>query len=277
MDKRLVIFDMDGTCTVEDPGAREAFADAHATGLAQMLGCSPELIRQRYGEVRKEMGLYPDSYAWQHAGLYVAPALVDGFVDVQVRAQRTLASLGENVVAWDEKLGQLYQENYLKLTTSFRPDLLPTLDALRNRGVEVYIVSNSDPKKIAVRLEALGGKGRWIKERVKGFARKFLVTNDIATLPESIIDLHPKRPVWVHRGHYHRVLVELLKEHNVTWSQLVVVGDILELDGLVAVLEDAQMALIRGEHTPQYEINWLNADPRRGRVIDSLTEVLDEF
>ncbi len=270
--KRVRVFDMDGTLTKLVPGGYEAYADAHAAGLALKLGLPAQTVIGGYAVARLQIAANPNSYGWDVAGKRVAPALVDHFVAVQVTACAFLEAWGEDPSRWEAHLNALYAEHYLKLSTEFRPEMMEVFREIRERGDGLHIVSNSDPAKIVTRFKDLGPEADWIHPLIVGFAKKMIVTGEQARVLPGF-----PRAVWFERDHYKVALDAVLAQHpGSTYEDMDVIGDGFELDGLVPLGLGARFFLLEGPNTPEYEKEWLRGDPSLGRVITNLREVLDD-
>ena len=76
------------------------------------------------------------------------------------------------------------------------------------------------------------------------------------------------RPVLLRRREYHAILRGLLDDAGATFADLVVVGDIFELDLAMPLALGARVGLVASAHTPAYECAFV--EPPRGRLIDDL-------
>ena len=81
-----------------------------------------------------------------------------------------------------------------------------------------------------------------------------------------------RRPVLLRRRLYFDALERLRGGADVGWEDVVVVGDIFELDLCLPLAMGARVGLFANEFTPQYEVDYLRAHPR-GRVITALDEI----
>ena len=278
MSKRRVpvrVFDFDGTLTVPAVGGEEAFTNAYLLDFAGLVNKPLAALTEEWKKTRAKISADPNTYGWVVEGLMVAPALVDAFVAAQVTAQTILTRMGHDLDVWRKPLEGLYQAHYLKHTTVFRPEVLEVLLGLQGRGEPFYIVTNSDPAKVRQRLTVFGHEADWIGTRVRGFAKKYVVTSGPESVPETIHFYGLERPVFLRKQHYHDVLGHILAQHDATWTDLVVIGDIAELDLALPVHLGARGKLILGPNTPDYERRWAESHPRVA-VITNLREALVE-
>jgi len=82
--------------------------------------------------------------------------------------------------------------------------------------------------------------------------------------------------VFTRRTCYYNVLKSILDEHGVGWDQLSVVGDIFEFDGLLPWMLGAQVFIMLGASTPEYERAWFKTQDRIHAVVN-LTQVLHQL
>jgi hypothetical protein len=170
----------------------------------------------------------------------------------------------------------LYKYNYAK--TLGRPvfragagEVLRTL-----RGTETWIVTNSDTDSVAAKLAALDRDSpgvAWLMPRVRGQARKFDVDDDWTGAPETLAVPDLDRPVLLRRRHYHSILRGVLDQAGAEFADLIVIGDIFELDLAMPLALGARVGLVASERTPAYERAFVAAHPR-GRVLADVRDAL---
>ncbi len=267
------VFDFDGTCTTTLPGSDEAFISAHVEGLARMTNRTSEWMASAYAAANDTILERPEAWGWVMDGRIVAPATVDAFVKARVMAQIVLGRMGENLTSWDARLNQLYQDNYLKYRTEFRPELLEVFRFLWASEVPFRIVTNSDPNKVRERLAPLGDDAPWIAALVVGHAKEFAVTDGPAEIPESARFPGLDRPIYLRKQHYWNALREFV-DADLTSDELVVVGDIAELDLALPVIGlGARGFLVLGNDTTPYERAWAEEHPMVSAITD-LREII---
>ncbi|MGH9887329.1 MAG: HAD hydrolase-like protein, partial [bacterium] len=155
----------------------------------------------------------------------------------------------------------------------FRPGAAEALRGLR--GTPTWIVTNSDTATVAEKLAALDRESpgvAWLTTRVRGHARKFDVDDGWAGAPESLAVPGLDRPVLLRRRHYHAILEAVLEEAGAGIADLIVIGDIFELDLAMPLALGARVGLVASSHTPAYERAFV-AGHARGHVIEDLREV----
>lgn len=270
--RKIRVYDFDGTCTVPTEAGEKAFLRAHAASLGQYLCRDLETVLAQYTEACARIAKNPDEYGWVMNGRIVAPALVDALVAAKVCAQIILREAGQDPARLEGVLDGFYQAHYLKYESIFRPELVPVFTAHRDADEPFYVVTNSDDKKVAKRFEALGDQAAWIRAQVIGHARKFSFAEEAPTdVPAHATFPGLARPILLRKPHYYGVLQQILATHGATWEDLVVIGDIAELDLAMPVELGAQGRLIVGPNTPAYEIAWAEAHPRV-KVVRDLRE-----
>ena len=72
---------------------------------------------------------------------------------------------------------------------------------------------------------------------------------------------------------YHHRLAQILDSVGATFEELIVIGDIFELDLALPLALGARVGLVVSPHTPPYELAFVGAQPR-ARVLHGLDEVL---
>lgn len=271
--KDVFIFDFDGTCTLETEEGKKAFMSGYIADFAAMLDKSVAEVTIHMTDARIRIKQDPSEYGWAIDGKIIAPALVDAFVEAEVCAQIVLKDLGESLSDWTERRNALYRNNYMKYKTDFRPELLDVLRELRDEGHPFYIVTNADPAKVQTRLEELGEDAEWIKPQVRGFAKKYIVTDGPTFVPEAIQFPGLNRPIFLRKQHYYDILETIRSEQEVGWRDLTVVGDIAELDLALPVALGAFGVLILGPNTPAYERVWAENSGNHTDTINNLWDI----
>jgi len=155
----------------------------------------------------------------------------------------------------------------------FRPGAGEMLASLGGRPT--WIVTNSDTHAVAGKVAALDREApgvAWLTSRVRGFARKFDVDDDWAGAPREMELPGLERPVLLRRRAYHDSLRTVLDEANADWADLVVVGDIFELDLAMPLALGARVGLVSSPRTPAYERAYVEAHPR-AQLIEDLGEI----
>src|SRR6185503_11542990 len=81
-----------------------------------------------------------------------------------------------------------------------------------------------------------------------------------------------ERAVLLRRKAYHDILATVLAEAGSSWEELVVVGDIFELDLAMPLSLGARVGLVTSPRTPAYERAFVTAHPRAA-LIEDLSQI----
>ena len=275
----LLVLDFDGTMTdAEREGApyREGYLD----DLAILTGLTGEKVREMATRFEAVVAAEQGRFGWDFGGRIVAPAGVDPYLRVMPVARMILDEVG---ILTDRATrnrlldGILYKYNYPKTHTAFRPgayDLLSGFPA----GLEAYVVTNSHTTPVQGKIRRLAeeagqpGALDWLVARVHGSAKKYIIDDDFTDVPEALSLPGLERPVLLRRRRYFEALEALRTRHGVAWSDVVVVGDIFELDLCLPLALGATVALMTGPFTPDHERNYLASHPR-GHLLTGLEQV----
>jgi hypothetical protein len=211
-------------------------------------------------------------------GRPVAPATVDPYLRMVPIAHRILDRYGAMPRAEDRGrlLGSvLYKYNYAKtlghpVFRSGAGAMLKDLD-----GTRTWIVTNSDTHAVAGKIAALDREApgvAWLTSRVRGFARKFDVDDSWTGAPGEMTIPGLDRSVLLRRRSYFDILTEVLAEAGSSFEELVVIGDIFELDLAMPLALGARVGLVASPRTPDYERAFVTAHPR-AKLIEDLSEI----
>src|SRR6185503_2329430 len=275
----VLVLDFDGTMTDAESEGRP-FRDGYIDDLCVLVGRSAgdAEVHALAADVEAELERAPASHPFLWMGRAVAPATVDPYLRMVPIAHRILDRFDAIPGALDRSrlLGRvLYKYNYAKTLGHpvFRSGAGDVLRALR--GTKTWIVTNSDTESVAEKLAALDREMpgvAWLMPRVRGQARKFDVDDSWTDAPETLDVPDLDRPVLLRRRHYHGILRAILDEGGDEFADLVVIGDIFELDLAMPLALGARVGLVASEHTPPYERAFVGAHPR-GRVLEDVREV----
>jgi phosphoglycolate phosphatase-like HAD superfamily hydrolase len=276
----VLVLDFDGTMTDAEAEGRP-FRDGYLDDLASLVGraAGDRDIAAIADTVERELAERPAELPFLWMDRAVAPASVDPYLRMAQIAQRVL----DYFIAFTNPTersrllgGVLYKYNYAKTLERpvFRPGAGDVLCGLV--GKPVFVVTNSDTHAVAGKLERLDklspGAG-WLAPRVRGFARKFDVDDAWTGVDAELAVPGLARPVLLRRRTYHDIIATCLAESGgARWSDLVVVGDIFELDLALPLAMGARVGLVTGPHTPRYELDYVGNHPR-GKVLATIGEV----
>lgn len=275
----VLVLDFDGTMTDAELEGRP-FREGYLDDLCALVG-RPAHDEEVYGiaeAVETELAVEPASHPFLWMGRAVAPATVDPYLRMVPIAHRILDRFGAIPSPTDRGrlLGSvLYRYNYAKTLGHpvFRAGAGEVLRSLA--GTEAWIVTNSDTHAVAGKVAALDRDApgvAWLTSRVRGHARKFDVDDAWTGVEPELAVPGLDRPVLLRRRAYYEILREILDGAGATFAELVVVGDIFELDLAMPLSLGARIGLVASARTPAYERAFVEGHPR-GRVIEDLSEV----
>jgi hypothetical protein len=277
---RVIVLDFDGTMTdAEAEGA--PFRTGYLQDLATLCGTTVDDPRFAaiVASVEESLRAAPEAHPFRWKGRPVAPASVDPYLRMVPIADALFDDYGlipDRAFRGRLTGGVLYKHNYglTKGKPVFRPGAAEVLRALT--GTETYVVTNSDTAAVAAKiamLDATAGGVGWLAARVRGDAQKFEVDDAWEGAPPSLaIPGLRDREVLLRRRRYHDRLAAILDAAGATFADLVVIGDIFELDLALPLALGARVGLVASEHTPPYELEFVGAQPR-ARVLRELAEI----
>jgi hypothetical protein len=273
----VLVLDFDGTMTDAEAEGRP-FRDGYLEDLAALVGRpagDPEVLEIAQ-KVEAEITAAPEAHPFLWMGRPVAPATVDPYLRMVPIAHRILDHFDviPNPLVRGRLLGSvLYKYNYAKTHTVFRHSAGEVLRSLA--GSETWIVTNSDTHAVAGKVAALDREApgvAWLTSRVRGHARKFDVEDDWTGVDAHLELPGLERPVLLRRRHYHDILRTILDGVGATFADLVVIGDIFELDLALPLALGARVGLVASPRTPPYERAFVEAHPR-ATIIEDLAQI----
>ncbi len=287
MTTRLLVLDFDGTVT-----------DAEAEGAPYRQGCLEDvalLTGRTYGEIdamatafEAEVQAAPHAHGWVFGGAIVAPASVDPYLRIMPVARHIFDALGafQDLDERNRLLeGLLYKYNYRKTRIAFREGARETLLGMRERPV--HVVTNSHTDAVQHKIAVLGAQAdeadtiddhdpdnplAWLVSRVAGSARKYVLDADWDAVPEAMSLPGLDRPVLLRRRLYAERLDALRLEAGADWSEVMVIGDIFELDLALPLAMGARVGLMVNAFTPPWETDFLKGHPR-GQLLHGVPEM----
>ena len=277
---RLLVFDFDGTLTDAEEEGRP-FRDGYLEDIAVLCEQSTDTIEELAREAEAKVAENPQAHGWVFGGRIVAPATVDPYLRMMPVARMIFDHFGRFPQSSDrDRLldGILYKYNYPKTRTAFRAGAREVLLGVDQEST--YVVTNSHTEPVQDKIRQLSAEGddssalMWLVPRVHGRAKKYVVDDGFEGVSAEMVVPNLSRPILLRRRLYHDALVDLLAETGASWGDLTVVGDIFELDLALPLAMGANVGLVVNQHTPHYEIDFLDGHPR-GHTMRSLAEVGD--
>lgn len=274
MKKKLVVWDWDGTWTldgVEFTFFEGSFLERIRTRSRLDFQTFTSLIAEKRATVHRE----PHKHGWRHQGRYlVAAATVNPNVELRavcelvLKASRCCASAKEV----DDVLDDAFRELNPLITTTLRPETPELIHALGETNEFLNcIVTNSHPNRvISVVSQIHEGFGK----NVVGSASKgyidpwFRIIRDHSFAMPGFGRRMPLR-----RRKYFVILDALRKRYGLEWSDMCVVGDVLETDLLIALYMGAYVCLIDHDRVPAYERVFMASHPR-ARIVSGPCEAI---
>ena len=274
----LLVLDFDGTMTdAEVEGG--PFRSGYLEDISILTGLPMDEVNALAETYSQEVFENAHAYGWDFQGRIVAPAVVDPYLCMMYVARKIMDKAGVFTNYTDRTRlldGILYKYNYGKTLNAFREGAREVLESFK--GTATYVVTNSHTIPVKEKLTSLGQEPDgsctldWLVERVYGSAKKYYLQDDFERVPEAMTLEGLPRPVLLRRQKYHAVLSKLLADEGMSWEELVVVGDIFELDLSLPLAMGARVGLLANSFTPDYEKNFLASHPR-GHVLHHVDEI----
>lgn len=275
----VLVLDFDGTMTDAEAEGRP-FRDGYLEDLCTLVGRDagdPE-VEAIAATIEDQLAATPEQHPFLWMQRAVAPATVDPYLRMVPIAHAILDRFGvlENAVDRGRLLGAiLYKYNYAKTLGRpvFRTGAGEVLRGLAGR--DAWIVTNSDTHAVAGKIAALDRQTSgvaWLTSRVRGHARKFDVDDSWTGAAPELAVPGLARPVLLRRRMYFSILDAILKAAGASFEELVVIGDIFELDLAMPLSLGARVGLVASSRTPSYERAFVTAHPR-ARMIEDLSEI----
>lgn len=280
----VLILDFDGTLTdAEAEGL--PYREGYLEDVAMLADVELTKVLEWANEMDQELLDRPGDFGWKFNGNIVAPACVDPYLRMMPIARMVFDKVGAfpNEGERDRILDRiLYKYNYQKTATVFRPgaaDFFQRLRTLETGSNPLYtvVVTNSHTVPVQNKIRLLGEQHGvsfdWLVDRVVGSARKYVIGDNIDSMPETLSIPNLDRPIYVQRSQYHRILSTILANYDADWTTMTVLGDIFELDLSLPLAMGSTVGLMRNPFSPAYEVDFLNQH-ERGAVHDTLENAL---
>jgi hypothetical protein len=272
----VLVLDFDGTMTDADQEG-VPFVRGYLDDLCTLVGVASgdQTVQEIATTMAARIAAAPADFPFLWMGRAVAPAIVDPYLRMVPIAHAVFDHFGvfANPVDRGRLLGAvLYKYNYAKTKPCFRSDAGAFLTALVHSGHSAWIVTNSDTEAVAHKLTLLARDFPAVAVltgRVHGLARKFDIDDSWQGVPAELMIPGLLRPVLLRRRRYYDILQTLLTAQGTGFADLVVIGDIFELDLSLPLAAGAHVGLVTSSHTPQYERDFVSSHPR-GVLLDGL-------
>ncbi|TNE45529.1 MAG: HAD family hydrolase [Deltaproteobacteria bacterium] len=278
---RMLILDFDGTITDAELEGKP-FRVGYLEDIAVLCGQPYEEVLAHAEKFEEAIKVNPDAHGWLYHGKIVAPASVDPYLRIMPVARMIFDHYGVFASEADRTRmldGILYKYNYTKTDIAFKPDAREVLASLE--GTATYVITNSHTESVQDKIRQLDdmeGEGSvgWLVDRVYGQAKKYMVDDTFEDVPEDLEMPGLSRRILLRRAKYFHRIDSLRKEVGAEWDEIMVAGDIFELDLALPLFMGATVGLVTNPFTPAYEKTFLTEHPR-GRLINNLSEIKDWF
>ena len=272
MGIEVIVWDFDGTATNVDQEAI-SFVVGYKEGFAKALSLSPRILNPFWRIIEKRVRENPTQHGWTVNGKIVAPAYADPLVECRTIGDLLLLEHTEyqhDPQKRDALLYKLFRENYPKCSIVFKEDAAAAFTDSQDFA-PTYVVTNSETDAVQQKIGMLGIDVSRIT--VLGGAKKYVLDDEWTDLPESLEEPGFGRPLYLRRRNYADILSRIMKEKGVAPEQVLVAGDIYELDLLLPQQLGMHIALLPRERTPAYERNAVTSYTR-GVVLATPSDVV---
>ncbi len=285
---RLVVFDFDGTCTdAEKEG--EGFVTGVIATLSEITGRGTNTIRDRYKDAERCVLADPSRFDWVIDGIAVCPGTLDPYLRSNHASRIMLESFGfskERIEGFRRIVGERFNDHYHQGSIAIRPGIPELLrDVQAEPNLHLAIVTNSNTDAVRRKLATIPGTILdHTKIRTVGGAKKYVVgsTDQILSddplldfiegfyrIPPTLSIRGLARPVQLRRPFYYACLNRLRIEAGVkSWANVMVIGDVLEMDIAVVHALGGEFGLAANALTPAYEKAYVEKYPL-GDVLNS--------
>lgn len=272
MGIELVVLDFDGTLTEVDKEAIP-FVNGYKNDVARDLNIDREELEERWAIAQLIVESDQSLYGWVVNGDIVAPAYADPLILSKVIASLLLdnAELYVNNHERQEALERYFQGNYERMDIFFKEGVDEFICSLHDE-IDICIVTNSETNNVAKKIKLL--KTEHSDVPIYGDAKKYLLNNVWEGVPKTVEREGYGRPLFLRRQKYWDVLSKIMEQRNIQPEQVVVVGDIYELDLLLPEHKGMRTVLTPRESTPRFEIDAAKFSTV-GHVAWTLGEVLE--
>ncbi|MBI5370303.1 hypothetical protein HZA85_03890 [Candidatus Uhrbacteria bacterium] len=288
----MLVLDFDGNLTDVEQEAGP-FTTGYLADLATLLDKPVDAVQSLADQAYRDIAGDPATHGWRFGGKLMAPATVDPYLRMTAIASQLLGQTGNFPDGFIDRLGSLlFRHHYRNTKDVLKPSTLWMLLEAYRLKMNVWVVTNSGTSavqgKIGRALDAGSPEDcpivNWWTPRVIGDARKF----DPSDNPEAGVKWPYKdsyfrfrgfpRDTVIKRPHYFKVLDSLRHQlgestHEfLDWAQVMVVGDIFELDLALPLWLGCHVGLMVNEHTPPWEVDLLTSNPN-GRILRAPEEI----
>ncbi|MEW6722962.1 MAG: hypothetical protein AB1324_06895 [Candidatus Micrarchaeota archaeon] len=265
---KLVALDFDGTMTDIEKEA-EPFLGSFIRSLAREMRVRESELLDAWEPARDKVLAGPSRFGLMHGGKLVAPAYADPYVLASAVAGEVSEALGfVPDCGRAEFLDRLFHTSYPDSAIVFREGARDFLIALSR--FDACFVTNSRADSVRRKLSVLGMEGM----RIFGEAKKNVLDDSWAGVPESIAPEGFGRPVYLRRKNYWSILENLLMPRSLGPGELLVAGDIYDMDLALPGFMGAHISIVSRPSTARHFLVAVSSHP--GGFVSPALDVLLE-
>lgn len=244
---RAVIFDFDGTLTDPDSAAAR-----FRSTFFESVGLHSSVAADRWRRALEAIDATTIEPDVSLDGVAVARSDADPWLLATGVARAALAAAGVGPEAIEAAIREGFHRAYASSPCAFRPGVGALLDGLARRCT-LAVVSNSPPDRVRARLAESGADAKTLDALlVVGGAQKFaLIASESAhgsqwrrAIGASRVWEGAPRPVALGRGRYLDAIAAVCAQAACTPGELVVCGDVFELDLAVPIALGARACMV---------------------------------
>ena len=246
---KCAALDFDGTLTDVEKEA-VPFREKYYKGFAKMIRLTENGLSPLWEIAEKKILSDPAAHGWKMDGRIVAPAYPDPFIFATVTATEVLDMLDLLTESGERfrRMDALFHSSYAGLETTFREGASDFVARLMEE-LELSIATSSEAGLVQSRLEKLKLKKM---PQVYGSAQKYVLDHSWGEMQESFRPDGYGRPVYLRRKKYWDILESIRKGRAA--SEMIVIGDIYELDLALPHFSGMRTCLAARENTPPHHI-----------------------
>jgi len=272
MGIELVILDFDGTLTDIDKEAIPA-VEGWKKDIGNELRLSTPEIDKKWSVAQAKIKENPTNYGWLSDSRIVAPAYADPLVMARTISELLFDEAGVYMDRSERETilqNRFFKRNYDLMRIVFKDEVVGFLGRVCDK-FNVCIVTNSETECVAKKVAQLPREYSNIP--IHGDAKKYILDLKWEDVPESVDRQGYGRPLFLQRRKYAAILLSLMSNRGLKPDNVVIVGDVYELDLLLPEHLGMHIVLTPRDSTPAFEIEVARTSPL-GYVTRSLMEVI---
>lgn len=275
---KLMIFDFDGTLSEATKNSHLRMRRSFIANLAARLGLDARHVSRLYARQLRHIKKNHHLYGLPSSDGRLACGISDELILLSA-VGRSLTEIKPADITeqqWHAMIQEAYGISYGELKLRFKRDARSIIPKLPRE--KCWVVTNSPNDKVRARIRTMAKDEEtraWLANQVTGNAEKYLITDNAPTVvPEKTRLPGLDRDVHLRRGKYYDIVNELRIMRGASWEEVVVIGDIAELDLVMFAHLNAKVVLVKGRHTLKHEIDYVqNLPDGQALVTGDLTEI----